>query len=290
MKQEQGETMNISKRRFGVIAAAAGALGALTALGLGGTSALYTSQADGQTNTIESGTVVLTQNVPGSIEVHKTGFMPGDGYDASGKIVGLPDANSKYALKYQGADAFVGLDLSISSTAQNACDHYSVGAASISPTDLLSNCTATGTVPMFNGDHTSGSLDLSILPENGNTAHQIFDPAALEPGTVCSAAVGGLVTCAVEKKNVIVPPGYVSGAANDLVWTNDKTDFISVKPALPLGASNIFQGSDVTITLTAHAVQKANNADIWANTSSAGTTPANGVSTAAPVLFPKSWS
>jgi predicted ribosomally synthesized peptide with SipW-like signal peptide len=282
--------MKINKRRMTVVAAGVGALGAITALGLGGTSALYTSQADGQTNTIESGTVVLTQDAPHSVEVHKTGFMPGDGYDSSGRVVGLPDANSKYALVYQGADAFVGLDLSISSTAHNACSHYQLGAASITPADLLSNCTATGTVPMFNGDTTSGSLDLSILPENGNTAHQIFDPTALEPGTECSAAVGGLVTCTVEKKNVIVPPGYVSGAANDLVWTNGRTDFISVKPAPPLNASNIFQGSDVTITLTAHAVQKANNADTWLNTTSAGTILANGVSTAPAVLFPKSWS
>lgn len=272
--------MNISKRRLGVIAAAVGALGALTALGLGGTSALYTSTADGQTNSIESGTIALTKNAPASVEIHKTGFMPGDSVGPS-----------KYVLNYSGEDAFVGLDLSITSTADQPCSFYSAGAASILPGDLVTNCGAgTGTVPMFDGDHSAGSLDLSILPENGNTAHQIFNPGDLEPGTQCSAAVGGLVTCAVTKTNVIVPPGYVSGVANDLVWTTGQADTLTVKATLPLAAPNMFQGSTVEITLTAHAVQKANNADTWLNTSSAHTILANGVSTAAAVLFPKSWS
>jgi hypothetical protein len=271
--------MKFNKRRITVIAAGVGALGAVTALGLGGTSALYTSQADGVQHNIESGTVVLTKNVPASFALNVNGFMPGD-----------TSPTGKYAVSYSGNDAFVGLDLTISSTAQNPCDHYSAGAASITAADLLSNCTDTGTVPMFNGDQTSGSLDLSILPQNGNTAHQIFDPVDLEPGTICSAASGGLVTCTVTKTNVIVPPGYISGLASDLVWTNGRTDTITVKASLPLAAPNIFQGSTVAIDLTAHAVQKANNADTWMNTSTAGTTLANGVSTAPAVLFPKSWS
>lgn len=241
--------MNITKRRLGVIAAAVGSLGAVVALGLGGTSALYTSQAPGQQNSIESGTIVLTKDTVKSVEFHKTGFMPGDSVGPS-----------KYALSYSGEDAFVGLDLKITSTADKPCPAYVTGQTGILPADLMSHCTGTGTVPMFNGDSSAGSLDLSILPENGVTAHQLFNPGDLEPGTTCSADVNGLVTCTVEKKNVVVPPGYITGAANDLKWTNGKTDWITVKASLPLAAGNIFQGSDVTIDLTGHAVQFANNA------------------------------
>jgi predicted ribosomally synthesized peptide with SipW-like signal peptide len=264
--------MKISKRRFGVIAAAVGALGALTALGLGGTSALYTSQADGQNNSIESGTIQLNNTSAVSDEIHLTGFMPGD-----------TSPTSKYKLAYSGEDAFVGLDVVISSTALNPCTFYHGGATGITPSALLLNCTDTGTVPMFDGDHTSGSLDLAITPTNGNTAHQIFNPGDLEPGTSCSADTNGLVTCTVEKNNVIVPPGSVAGAADDLVWSTGTTDMIRLSASLPHDAGNIFQGSVVDIDLTAHAVQYANNHVLFAGFEGL---LANGVSTAAPVQFP----
>jgi predicted ribosomally synthesized peptide with SipW-like signal peptide len=239
--------MNISKRRLGVIAAAVGALGALTALGLGGTSALYTSTATEQNNSIESGTIQLNNTSAVSDEIHLTGFMPGD-----------TSPKSKYKLAYAGEDAFVGLDLKIKSTADNPCTFYSAGAGSIALGDLLTNCTGTGTVPMFDGD-AGGSMDLTVLPENGNTAHQLLLASDLNPGTTCSAVVGGLVSCTVEKNNVIVPPGYISGAADDLVWSDGTTDSITLQANLPLTAPNIFQGSTVDIKLTAHAVQYANN-------------------------------
>jgi hypothetical protein len=239
----------MNKRRWGVIAAGVGALTAVAALGLGGTSALYTSTADGQENTILSGTIQLNNTSAASDEFHLTGFMPGDS-----------SPKSFYRLAYSGEDAFVGLDLTITSTAMQACDFYNGGQGVITPASLMTNCTGTGTVPMFNGDVTSGSLDLAILPENGVTAHQLLNPGDLEPGTVCSADASGLVTCTVEKKNIVVPSGSITGAADDLVWLDGFTDWITVKASLPLAAGNIFQGSDVTIGLTGHAVQFANNA------------------------------
>jgi hypothetical protein len=271
--------MSISNRRIALVAAGVTTAGAAAVLSLGGTSALYTSGATAQDNVITSGTVVLTQDQGQSFALNVSGFMPGD-----------TSPTSKYALTYAGNDAFTGLNLKITSTAQNACGHYAVGAASIAPADVLANCTDTGTVPMFDGDTTAGSLDLSIDPENGNTAHQVLNPGDLEPGTTCSAPVGGLVTCTVEKDNIILPPGYITGAAGDLVWHNGTTDTIRVTAKLPLQAQNIFQGSDVHINLTAHAVQFANNNGPVA--SSVGTTLSNGLSgtgNQSAILFPHTW-
>lgn len=271
--------MSISKRRIALVAAGVATTGAAAVLSLGGTSALYTSGADSQTNSITSGTVALTQDHNISHALTLTGFMPGD-----------QSAKSNYTIDYAGNDAFAAVDMTINSVAQTACSHYSAGAASISAADLLANCTGTGTVPMFDGNTTAGSLDLSVLPENGDTAHQLFDDSALDPGTACSAAVGGLVTCSVTKSNVILPPSSISGAADNLVWHNGTTDRITVQASLPLAAPNVFQGSNVTISFVAHAVQFANNNGPVAQ--SVGTTLPNGVSgtgNQAAMLFPNSW-
>jgi hypothetical protein len=98
--------MKINKRRMTVIAAGVGAIGANTALGLGGTTALYTSQADGQTNTIKSGVIQLTDTSAVTDAIHLDGFMPGD-----------TGPKSHYRVAYSGQDAFVGLDLKITATA-----------------------------------------------------------------------------------------------------------------------------------------------------------------------------
>lgn len=275
--------MKISKRRFGVIAAAVGALGALTALGLGGTSALYTSTATGSHDSITSGTVTLTKNVAKSIELNTTGFMPGDSYGPT-----------RYWVDYAGADAFVGLDLKITSTAKNPCPFYNGGQGSIAPASVMSHCTGTGTVPMFNGDTSAGSMDLSILPENGDTAHQLFDPSAVEAGATCSADAAGLVSCTFQKSNVILPPhsGHTPGLVDDLKWVNGNADWVTVKANLPTGAGNVFQGSDVVIDMTAHAVQYANNGGPVGPSLLAGTTLPNGLSgtgNQSAILFPLGW-
>ena len=274
--------MSINKRRLGVIAGGISTFGALAALSLGGTSALFTSQADEQSNNIEAGTITLTNDVAKTIALSEEGFMPGD-----------TSPKSKYTLDYAGEPAFVGLDMTITSVADKACPAVA-GVSNLDKTALLSNCTGTGTVPMFNGDPTSGSLDLSILPENGNTAHQLFNPGDLEPGTVCNADGAGLVTCTVEKKNVILPPGYMSApiTEDELAWNEPHEHWVTVQAGLPLSAPNQFQGSTVQIDLVAHAVQYANNHDFIGNVPGVSILP-NGISgtgSQSPVHFPKSWS
>ena len=275
--------MKINKRRAGVLAGGVAAVGALAALSLGGTSALFTSQADSQSNQISAGTITLTNNVAKSIALTETGFMPGD-----------TSHTGKYWLDYSGEDAFVAVDLTVTSVAQKPCA-AATNVTNLNKAALLATCTDTGTVPMFDGDPTSGSLDLTILPENGVTAHQLLNPGDLEPGAVCNGDGTGLVTCAVEKKNILVPPGYLSTptAADDLAWKAPKSDWITVKASLPLSAPNQFQGSSVTVDLVGHAVQYANNHDVVGNTGTAGTTLPNGIygtGLQAAVHFPKSWS
>jgi hypothetical protein len=238
--------MNINKKRITVIVAGLGAVGAVTALGLGGTSALYTSEATGQTNTIESGVIQLTNTSAVSDAIHLEGFMPGD-----------TGPKSHYRVAYSGQDAFVGLDLKITATAAQPCALVA-GTSDIPLNDLLTNCTGTGTVPMFDGD-AGGTLDLSVLPENGVTAAPLLGTNDFDAGTVCSADPTGYVSCVSELNDVIVPPRSISGAADNLVWHEGQTDAITLTAALPLTAPNIFQGSTVDIDLTAHAVQYANN-------------------------------
>jgi hypothetical protein len=271
--------MSISKKRLALLAGGVATAGAMAALSLGATTALYSSGADAQSNSITSGTIELTKDTVKSVALNLTGFMPGD-----------TSQKSQYWVSYAGEDAFTGVDLKITSVAQNACPAYVGGAVGISAANLLANCTDTGTIPMFDGDHTAGSLDFSVLPENGGNSHQLFNAADLEPGTVCNADAAGLVTCSIEKDNVILPPHSVSGAADTLVWHNGTTDHISILASLPLAAPNVFQGSNVTIDLTAHAVQFANNNGLVG--SSVGTTLPNGVSGTGPqsaVLFPLNW-
>jgi hypothetical protein len=272
--------MTINKRRAGVLVGGVGAVAALAALTVGGTSALYTSTVGPQQNSIQSGTNVLTENSAVTQTLTEVGFMPGD------------EKTSKYGLKYQGQDAFVGFDIKIVSTAQAACAAVA-NDASVTVAEMTASCPGVGAQPMFNGDTNSGSLDLNITPINGNTYGPLLLADTLQTATACAADGAGLITCTVEKKNVLVPPGYVSAnSANDLIWTNNKTDSVLVTSKLPLQASNVFQGSTVKIDVVAHAVQAANNSGLIA-TLATGTTPTYGLygtGNQATLLFPKSWS
>lgn len=269
--------MSINKRRLGVLAGSIGSVGALAALSLGGTSALFTSEADGQNNVIEAGTIALTENETAGVELNETGFMPGD------------TKTSKYVLSYAGQDAFVGFDITLTSTAQTACAGLTAGP--VSTATLMATCTETGTVPMFNGDGSSGSMDLVVDHVTGVMSSTLFGPGSFTGAAVsCSADATGLVTCTASKDNVILPPRAISlPTDDDLVWNNGMSTPVGVKVSLPLGAGNVFQGSDVHIDLQGHAVQYANNFATW-GAGADPTTTRPGTATHADLRFPKSWS
>jgi hypothetical protein len=276
--------MKFNKQRAGILVGGLGLVGAVAATTLGGTSALFASEANGQSNQITAGSNVLTENAAFSTVVNATGFMPGD------------EKVNKYALKYVGNDAFVGLDVKITSTAQKACDAVAASDTVVTVAEL-SGCTAPGTQPMFNGDTSTstGSLDLSVAPQNNNTFSPVILAGTLESAAKCASDAAKVVTCVSDVKNIPVPPGYIAAdSANDLIWNDGKTGVVQVTSKLPLAAPNAFQGSIVKIGLVSHAVQSANNSvTVGSGQVDPKTTfgyGASGTGNQSTLLFPKLWS
>lgn len=256
----------ISKRQMALVCAGLGTVGAASAFSFGGTSALFNATAPTQHNNITSGTVTLGSNADtGAFSI--SNIMPGDTKNNMGA----------YTLTYSGSNpAFVGLDLDISSTAHNACSWYAdpanaaADATNLVPADVVSHCGGeTGTLPLFDGTKSAGNLDLSLQPiqsslgsvpllvttNTGSTLNSIVDV-----GNPSCKTVAAVVTCEAHVKNLMVPIGYYNGPTDSGVqWTNGKSATIKFNVALPLDASNAFQGSGVTLNATGHAVQYENN-------------------------------
>lgn len=251
----------LTMKRAALLCAGLGAVGAIGAFTFAGTSAQFTSSADAQNNSITTDTVTLTENMAASQVMSVTHFMPGDGSCYSPPVGAkyiCDYPRNDYALTYHGADAFVGLDFTIVSTAAQACTALPA-SASVSSTAVASTCTGTGQSPLFNGDPNAGALDLSVTPENGNTAHQLLLDSDLEANTTCSTDASQVVTCTSTTKNVLMPVGYGNTAFNGLKWVDGSTDFVQVDTGLPSTAGNQYQGSGATFTLQSHAVQFKNN-------------------------------
>lgn len=276
---------------------ALGAAGLLSFVGFGGTSALFTSAASTQHNTITAGTVVLTENGSASHAYDLTGFMPGDGacYSApTGAKYTCDKPRNEYALTYTGSNpAFVGLNIVLSSTAAQACTGLAAGA-DYTPAQVVAACTGVGQLPLFDGDASGGDMDLAITPENGDTAHQIVLDSNLVSGAKCSTdATSDVVTCTSEIDNALLPVTW-GADTTALQWVTNSTDYVQVDLGLPTTAGNQFQGSGVAIDLTAHAVQWENNNTTQgsvapAPTCDTTTTFSNGL-TASTVPCPISWS
>jgi hypothetical protein len=285
--------VRITRKRVALLCAGFGTAAALGVFTFGATNALFTSQADSQTNHIVAGTVTLAEDQSKSHVMDVSGFMPGDGScysPPSGAKYTCDKPRNEYFLDYTGSNpAFVGLDFTVASSAAKPCPTYNGGQSSISPDDVVANCTGLGQLPLFDGKAGSGDLDLSITPENGDTAHQLVLDSDLVGKTTCSADASGVVSCTSEIDNILLPVGYGGSPNSGLQWVTNSTDFIQVDTGLPTTAGNEFQGSDVTFTLTGHAVQwDNNNSTKGAGTCDAGTTFPNGL-TATSVPCPVSW-
>ncbi|WP_182526330.1 hypothetical protein [Nocardioides dongkuii] len=273
--------MKFNKRRAGVLVGGVSAVGALAALTFGGTSALFSSEVGPQENTITAGSNSLTENDDVSEELTLAGLMPGD-----------PSAISKFGLEYAGNDSFVGIDLLVTSVAQKACAVPGIANTADLTDAQLASCIETGTQPMYNGVPGSGSFDMTVTPYNfnGPTFNTLITDTALQAATTCSADGAGLITCVAEKKNIVsIPRGY-SGAADNLIWKDGDDTNIEIRSKLPLSAPNAFQGSNVTMDVTAHAVQAANNGGTFAERDMSTTVPSGTNSGHAAVLWPKTWS
>jgi hypothetical protein len=286
-------TTRFNRRRLALLCVGLGAVGAVGAFTFGATNALYTSQAAAQQNSITSGTVTLTENGTASKSITQTNFMPGDGSCYSppaGATYTCNHDRNVYALNYTGTNpALVGMDIKVTSTASQPCTALAA-STTYSPSDL-SACTDTGSLPLFDGQSGAGDLDISLTPENGDTAHQLVLDSNLANVASCNTSASKIVTCTSVIKNIIMPVNY--GADTKAVqWVTGSTDFVQVDTGLPLAAGNQFQGSNVTFTLQSHAVQWDNNNTTRGSASpvcDTTTTFPDGL-TAASVPCPISWS
>jgi len=249
----------LNRKRIALLCAGLGAAGAASAFTLGGTSALYTSQADSQVNSITSGTVVLAEDGTASHSIAQTGFMPGDGACSTAPVGAnyvCDKGENLYKVKYTGTNpAFVAMDIAVTSTASQACS-TAPASGPVSAADIA-GCTGTGSLPLFDGQTGAGDLDISLTPENSDTAHQLVLDSNLVTASACTSAAH-VITCTANINNILMPLGSGVGASA-LQWTNGSADSVHVDTGLPTTAGNQFQGSSVQFTLTSHAVQWDNN-------------------------------
>lgn len=289
----------LSKRRAALLCAGLGTVGAASAFTFGATSAQYTSTAANQDNVITSGTITLNEDgASHAYDATLGNFMPGDGACYSpptGATYTCDKPRNLYKLDYSGSNpAFVGLDISVTSTASQPCAAAGASQPSLTPAAVVAACGASsnvGTLPLFDGNSGGGDLDLAITPENGDTAHQIVLDSDLVSKATCSTDASSVVTCTSTIKNALLP--IHSGAdQNALQWVTGSSDFVQIDLGLPLSAGNQFQGSNVHINLQGHAVQWDNNSTTKGSASpvcDTNTTFSNGLS-ASTVPCPITWS
>lgn len=278
----------LNRRRVALLCAGLGSVGAVSAFTFGATSAQFTSQAESQTNTITDGTVILHGSQGGSLPPLNIPVLnPGDvycnpGYFPAGQCPGglTPTATGTlYHVAYTGtSDAFVGFDMKVSSTAAKACTTAngattSIGAslASIPVATVTADCSginAIGTLPVFDGD--AANIDLvsgSTDPSTGQIP--LLTDVDLDNAAKCSSDANSVVTCVSDIKNVELTsfadgtgqPNGNMNALNDEVWPGGHLGHVDIALAveLPKTATNAVQGSGAVVTLSAHAVQVANN-------------------------------
>ncbi len=243
--RQRMQSMSATKKRVALAGGSLAALAAIGMAGIGGTNALFTSQAGSQTSTFAAGTVTLTQDAT-SQACTITNMAPGDEGTQQGNNYSnnaAPPNNpqcGKYTVDYGGSlQAWILLDVTVTSTAANP------------------SSSSVGNKALFDG--TSSGLQLGITgPQSGST---------FQTGTpVCTTNSSGDQTCTSSSLNqevyVVREPYTVNQG-----WTGT----FMVNDALPPWADHGYQGSTATITLTAHAVQYANNhsSDCYASPCSA---------------------
>ena len=283
----------LNRRRVALLCAGLGSVGAVSAFTFGATSAQFTSAAEGQTNTITDGTVVLHGSQGGSLPPLNIPVLnPGDAYCNAGYFPGgtkCPGGTAEgaqtptgdgtlYHIAYTGtSNAFVALDMKVSSTAAAACTTANKATSTLAPsttgilpsavTAACSGANAVGTLPVFDGD--AANIDLvsgSSDPSSGQIP--LLTDTDFDNAATCSTDASSVVTCVSEIKNVELTsfadgtpaPGNVN-PLNDEEWPGGHLGHVDIalSVALPQNVTNAVQGSGAVVTLSAHAVQVANN-------------------------------
>jgi len=215
-----------TKKRLAIGASALVTVGAVATLIAGVTLGRFSSSAAQGANTFSAGTASLTQTASSTCTV--TAMAPGDSSSGYGSGSGT-DTPCTFQVTFNGnVPSYVALDVSIASAA--------VGVP-VAPYGGSAPAAAPG---LFDGTGTGLQV---LIKDNQGTAVTYMTGTTL----------GGLAT----------PTTGAASATNLLVsktaFTNNGTVTFTVNYLLPSTATNAYLGAASTITLTAHAVQAANN-------------------------------
>lgn len=206
------------------LAATAGLVGAVS-------FALFSSTANGQSDTFAAGTVSLGQD-PESFACNVTHMAPGDSTSSSdfAGTNGL-DTACNYVVKYTGSlPAWIGLDVSTNSIAGSGGEALLDGNANglqVLVTDALGNVPPGGTFGL-------GSIK-------------------------CVGAYPTAASCSSSDPNQLLTKVGGTDTNGDNSVNNGWSDTFTVNYGLPLASPNAYQGGSAHVILTAHAVQATNN-------------------------------
>lgn len=216
----------------------------------GATFALFTSQAQAETDTFNAGTVILSGNGPTCTFAN---MEAGDSHSCT------------YTVTYKGSlDAWITLSASAESTAVAAYtpvpgSQTMIGGEAllndVSPNGLqvaITDNQGAGTAPM---NYTVGALSCTNIGSGSALGDPGYQDQCKSPGTPAQVVIGqgphAVSDCAATNSCI--------SAGGDGSVTQGWTDTFTVTGTLPLAAGNIYQGGTATVTLQAQAVQASNN-------------------------------
>ena len=248
-----------TRKRTALLTAGIGAIGAIGTFTFAGTSALYTDNAGTQDNTITSGTISFNNGGNTQVLQLAHNFVPGDS---------LVSGNQRYYLNYTGTNnAFIGVDMLVSSTAAQACSDYPASAPVV-VADLATKCQGMGEQPLFGGPAVS---DFNLAGSAGAIGGDLITASDLKNATTCATTVDDKVQCTATVANVLMPfggAGWLDASHTALenngalIWApgnHSTSPWVSITGTLAKTVGNQTQGSSTTVKLTGHAVQADNN-------------------------------
>ncbi|MGH7691669.1 MAG: hypothetical protein ACREOA_03060 [Candidatus Dormibacteria bacterium] len=242
------------RRRSTIVLASVAAAGAIAAIAIGASFAVFYDPPSPVTQTFQTGNVTLSN--PSTITCTVSSLAPG--YSTTGYPGNLGDQTGtpcSFTIQYTGTmPAFMATDVNVKATAGSDPDACGGGTAAgceplYSPnfneeTGLevwstygnLSLTSSSNTSALGIGDDQTIANPGTTLVDTGYTGPAIHSP---NTAAVCSSTTGA--NCPVNK-------GYILKYDTYVYW-----------PLLSSMNQNIYQNANVTITLTVHAVQAYDN-------------------------------
>lgn len=237
-----------------------GIVAAVAALAIGGTMALFSSQASPVTSTYTAGYMTLTgvNTTPVTATCNFTDLTPGgtpgtETIEVNGTPttvdVGTP-VTCDYTLTYAGKmNAYILLDVKVDSGAN---PQVSPPAGDTSPL---------GGETLMDGS--ANGLQVTVLSPAGNGyPAQVFDTPSSPTPSACSWPTNPCTGNTAEASNqLFYVPGYpgTGGDGDTSVVSPGWTDTIQIQGILPQSAGNQYENGSASVTVSAEAVQSANN-------------------------------